>query len=181
MWSCYSLKKLFVKKPSKQGHLQRDLLQEGTLHRVSSISKKSLLQRNYPKKALSHHLKLTLFIKLRQKGPFCRAPTNGPSVCASHKRPCTRGALICTGMYKQGPFQNVLPLRALCKGPWALFIRLPQRGPLYKPPQTSPRYVLPIKSPPQRGPFFVQECTNKGPSKDVLQIRFHCKCSPRDT
>ena len=96
-----SSKELFVKKPSKQGHLQRELPQVGTLHRASSIAEKSLLQRNYPRRALSHHLKRTLFIRLPQKGPLYRAPTNGPSVCAFHKRSSTKEAVTCTGMYKK--------------------------------------------------------------------------------
>ena len=42
-----------------------------------------------------------------------------------------------------------------------------------------PLYVLPIKGPPQRGPLFAEECSNKGPSKNVLPIRTLCKGPPK--
>ena len=42
-----------------------------------------------------------------------------------------------------------------------------------------PLYVLPIKGPPQRGRLFAEECTNKGPSKNVLPIRALCKGPPK--
>ena len=48
----------------------------------------------------SHDLKWVFFIGLPQRGPLHTAPTNGPSVCASHKRLSTNGALIYRRMYK---------------------------------------------------------------------------------
>ena len=40
-------------------------------------------------------------------------------------------------------------------------------------------YVLPKKDPPQRGPLFAEECTNKGPPKNVLPLRALCKEPPK--
>ena len=48
----------------------------------------------------SHDLKWVFFIGLQQRGPLHTTPTNGPSVCASHNKLSTNGALIYRRMCK---------------------------------------------------------------------------------